>query len=297
MCACCHSSCYGCCFPPRCRDTKLIVISKHRICTPKKKEKCNCHRHRCLLVALAYLFRCSHVSMLSMLWRMACNAGQPLRGFSRDAAWSVMQGVRAPFTEVNDQEIYDSFYDRCGMTIDPFDPDNTYKLLRLMFINTALGPDQRMGLMRMLEKLNECSFRQVNLDLLLQTLASISIDEFVYSLIHQHKLNAGNAKLSKDLSQLYERVGTTNKNAIIRNRNRRDRGKVDVAMGVDPVKGASDMSRNTIVYCIPGSRDTSAEQSPSNPSGCLRYAPRGKDKRRKNNSNGRMLSGRTGTDP
>ncbi|XP_033249081.1 uncharacterized protein LOC117188800 [Drosophila miranda] len=297
MCACCHSSCYGCCFPPRCRDTKLVVIGKHRICIPKKKEKCNCYRNRCLLVALAYLFRCSHVSMLSMLWRMACNAGQPLRGFSRDAAWSVMQGVRAPFTEVNDQEIYDSLYDRCGMAIDPFDPDNTYKMLRLMFINTALGPDQRMGLMRMLEKLNECSFRQVNLDLLLQTLASISIDEFVYSLIHQHKLNACNDKLSEDLSQLYERVGTTNKHAIIRNRNRRDSGKVDVDMSVDPVKAASDLSRNTLVYCIPASRNTNPEQSRSSPSGCLRYAPRGKDKRRKNNSNGLMLSGRTGTDP
>ncbi|XP_034666793.1 uncharacterized protein LOC117900509 [Drosophila subobscura] len=285
MCACCHS-----CFPSRCQQEKLVVLTEPRLCISRKKEKCDCHRNRCLLVALAYLFRCTNLSMLSTLWHMAYRQGQPLRGFTRDPAWRVLQRVKAPYTEVHDLEIYDSLYDRCGMAIDPLDPCNMFKVLRLMFLSAALVPEQRLCLMRMLEQLNELSLRRVNLELLLQTLASINIEEFVYSLAHQDNLNAYQAKLSEELSQLYERVVTTDKNAIIRKRNRRARGDVDV--NVEPVKTPLK-SRNSLKYCIPRSRDV---DSPG-PTGCVRYAHGGREKRRKNNSSGILQSDRKGTDP
>ncbi|XP_022231575.2 uncharacterized protein LOC111080324 [Drosophila obscura] len=293
MCACCRGCYRGCCFPARCRE--LVVSTEPRICNPRKKAKCDCHRNRCLLVALAYLFRCTNLSMLSTLWRMADNRSQPLRGFTRDPAWRVMQSVKAPYTDLNDLEIYDSLYDRCGIAIDPLDPNNTYKMLRLMFLNADLESDQRKHLILMLEMLNELAFRRVNLDLLLQTLASINIGEFVSSLVHQDNLNSYNTKLSEDLSQLYERVVTTDKNAIIENRSRRAREDVD--MDVDPVKTQSDQSRNTLMYCIPTSLDIGSEQSRSSPSGCLRYALKAKEKRQKNNSSEIMQSGRKGTNP
>ncbi|SPP82212.1 uncharacterized protein LOC117584134 [Drosophila guanche] len=292
MCACCHSCCRGgCCFASRCQTEKLLVLTEPLICMPRKREKCECHRNRCLLVALAYLFRCTNLSMLSTLWHMAYRQGQPLRGFARDPAWRVLQRVKAPYTEVHDLEIYDSLYDRCGIAIDPLDPCNMFKVLRLMFLSAALVPEQRMGLMRMLEKLNELAFRRVNLELLLQTLASINIEEFVYSLAHHHNLNAYQTKLSEELSQLYERVVTTDKNAIIRYRNRLARGATDI--NVEPVKTAFK-SRNSLNYCIPRSREVDS-LSPSG--GCVRYAHGDRQKRRKNNSSGIMQSDRKGTDP
>lgn len=186
---------------------------------------CVCRRNRHIIEALSCLFRCSIPYMVSLLFKLAYQQVQPLKRFSRDRVWDVMEHVKAPYTELNDLEIYDSMYDRCGQPIDPLDASNIGKVLRLMFLAQVLTPDQQRYLMRMLRQLNEHAYCPVQLDLLLQTLQTIELRKLVCGIRHQEKLSCRlyTGRQCNSICRLYSKVATVDKRLVAQNRKKRRR--------------------------------------------------------------------------
>ncbi|TDG42682.1 hypothetical protein AWZ03_010902 [Drosophila navojoa] len=184
---------------------------------------CICRRNRHIIEALGCLFRCSVQYMISLLFKLAYQQLQPLQRFPRDRVWDVMEHVKAPYTELNDLEIYDSMYDRCGQPIDPLDPDNTHKIIRLMFLREVLTPDQNRYLMRLLKKLNEHAFCPVHLELLLQTIHTIDLNKLVCGLRHQEQLSRQlyTGRQCNSICKLYHKVSTIDKRMVAQNRRKR----------------------------------------------------------------------------
>ncbi|ALC48806.1 CG2898 [Drosophila busckii] len=231
--------CMSCCYAPRCCNKQTLEKlscaddylwfqrCSHRDCgvcqTREQHEcECDCRRNRHIVEALSCLFRCSVPFMLSTLFRLAHQRECPLRRFTRDHNWDVMQHVLAPYTELNDLEIYDSMYDRCGQPIDPLDCNNTLKVVRLIFLNEVITLDQRAYLMRMLERLRDHAHCPVNLQLLLEALAGVDLKQLVCSIHNQEQLarNFYNARQCAQICRLYRQVTTIDKMKIHRLRQR-----------------------------------------------------------------------------
>ncbi|XP_032593970.1 uncharacterized protein LOC116805555 [Drosophila grimshawi] len=190
--------------------------------------ECICRRNRHIIEALSCLFKCSIQYMLSVLFKLAYQIyQQPLKRYPRDRVWSVMRHVKAPYTELNDLEIYDSMYDRCGMPIDPLDKDNILKIVRMMFLISVLTFDQQKYLLHMLNRLNAHAHCPVEVEFLLRTLKSIELRQLVCSLRNQEALTQRlyTSRQCSDLCGLYTKVATVDKYAIARHRSRRDRIK------------------------------------------------------------------------
>ncbi|KRF97515.1 uncharacterized protein Dwil_GK27915 [Drosophila willistoni] len=281
MYACCHGCnlrCNPCFRPPSLthrQHERLRMIDDHRwlqrctkkICSRCTKEddskhlcSCSCRRNQNLVEALSYLFRCPIYYMLSSLFKLAYQQIQPMKRFARDRKWDVMLHVKAPYTEFNDLEIYDSMYDRCGVHIDPLDFNNISKVVRMMFLNSILSLDQRKCLIGMLESLNERAIYRVNLERLLETLKNVSLKELVCSILDQDRQAASfyNAQMCKELCALYQRVTTTDKNMIIKRRKYRKLKKSDkdLELSKKPVRKMA----NTQLYCV--RKPTEPEGSP-----------------------------------
>ncbi|XP_030569674.1 uncharacterized protein LOC115769103 [Drosophila novamexicana] len=259
MCASCRGGCglcigrcrcTGCCGPmpdANCRPylEKLQPVSKYRWfrhCTTAGCKKCQrddddddgdddngldcdciCRRNRHIIEALSCLFSCSIQYMVSILFKLAYLQQQPLKRFPRDRVWDVMEHVKAPYTELNDLDIYDSMYDRCGLPIDPLDTDNMLKIVRLMFLTSVLTIDQEDYLLNMLQRLNAKANCPVHLDLLLQTLEGVDLKKLVCSMRDQEALTRGlyTSRLCNSICKLYRKVATVDKHLVRHNRNRR----------------------------------------------------------------------------
>ncbi|EDW06828.1 uncharacterized protein LOC6583849 [Drosophila mojavensis] len=246
MCAPCRVRCCtlrtGCCRPPLEKlrpvdNYKWFQHCEEHDCRNCKKNStdeddgytsdcdCICRRNRHIIEALSCLFKCSVQYMVSLLFKLAYQQVQPLQRFPRDRVWDVMEHVKAPYTELNDLEIYDSMYDRCGQPIDPLDADNINKIVRLMFLREVLTSDQRKYLMRLLRQLNEHAFCPVHLDLLLQTLQTIDLNKLVCGIRHQEQLSRRlyTGRQCQSICQLYNKVSTVDKRMVAQNRKKRRR--------------------------------------------------------------------------
>ncbi|XP_064536331.1 uncharacterized protein LOC135426924 [Drosophila montana] len=305
MCAACRGgcgrcvgrcSCSGCCGPKpdvRCGQypEKQQSVSKYRWfrhCTTDGCQKCQkdsdddddneddngldcdciCRRNRHIIEALSCLFSCSIQYMVSILFKLAYRQQQPLKRFPRDRVWDVMEHVKAPYTELNDLDIYDSMYDRCGLPIDPFDTDNMLKIVRLMFLTSVLTIDQEKYLLNLLQRLNAKANCPVHLDMLLQTLEGVDLKRLVCSLRDQEKLTQSlyTSRLCNSICKLYSKVATVDKHVVRRNRIRR-RNKYNnknPAAGSDHVEEAPPTRQSVLnrQYC---DRKPSA-QNEANPS-------------------------------
>lgn len=218
------------CTCPRRPLEKLMPAKKPYCCpvqscalcarTPDQACRCTCTRNKNIVEALACLFRVSKYRLVSTLFQLAYHESQPLPRFPRDREWNVMENVKAPYTELHDLKIYDSMYDRCGMPIDPLDESNIYKILRMMFMGPVLVPEQKAYLMGMLRKLNDRAICPVDLDILLAALDQLQLEELVCSIIDQDERAKRfySARQCTELCKLYQKVATTDKNAVIRKR-------------------------------------------------------------------------------
>lgn len=237
MCApCCGHGLAGCCNPcrmpkvemainwdeyrwfERCTDPKCIPCHEH------KKEQhhcpCICRRNRHVVEALSCLFNTRLPFMLTMLFKLATHEPEPR--VSRDRVWDVMGNVKAPYTELDDLEIYDSMYDRCGMPIDPLDHDNIYKILRMMFLSPVLTIEQQKYLLRMLQRLNAHAHSPVDIPRLMDALSKTDIKSVVCSLREQEKLCRSfyASRKCEEICSLYMRVGSVDKNVMKQRRRR-----------------------------------------------------------------------------
>lgn len=202
----------------RCSDPKCMSCHEH------KKEphdcQCICRRNRHVVEALSCLFNTRLPFMLTMLFRLATH--EPEQRVARDRDWDVMENVKAPYTELDDLEIYDSMYDRCGMPIDPLDQDNIFKIIRMMFLSPVLTIEQQKYLLRMMQRLNEHAHCPVDISRLMDALSKTDIKSLVCSLRDQEKLcrNFYVSKKCEDICSLYTRVASVDKNVLKRRRHR-----------------------------------------------------------------------------
>jgi len=207
----------------RCTSSNCVV------CQTNKDHECACvcRRNRHIVEALTCLFNTTIPYMLTILFKLAFQQNEPMKRFPRDRKWDVMEHVKAPYTELNDLEIYDSMYDRCGLPINPLDDDNIYKVVRMMFLIAVLTIDQQKYLIRMLQRLNAHAHSPVNLDLLLQTLEGVDLKELMCSIRNQEALVRClyTARQCNELCKLYQQVVSVDKNAIKRRRKRIKYGK------------------------------------------------------------------------
>ncbi|XP_016978131.1 uncharacterized protein LOC108043831 [Drosophila rhopaloa] len=231
------------CCRPACRLPlePLRPAAVHRCCPAGKCVLCSqsngeqgcrhsCTRNRHILEALSCLFRVSQFQVLTTLFQLAYHESKPLPRFPRDRVWSVMENVKAPYTELHDLRIYDSLYDRCGQPIDPLDRTNAYKLLRLIFLGPVLVPEQRARLLTMLHRLNARAACPVDLDALLTALEKVQLEELVCGILEQdgRVKRFHSARQCLELCNLYHKVAATDKNAVIHQRRRlraQDKGK------------------------------------------------------------------------
>ncbi|KAM8718441.1 hypothetical protein ACLKA7_001622 [Drosophila subpalustris] len=243
MCSPCCGGCFGycggcgvCCyskplaisqklsFPDDYRWFQRCTSSSCTVCQSNKDHECACvcRRNRHIVEALAYLFNSTIPYMLSILFKLAFQQNQPMKRFPRDRQWDVMEHVKAPYTELNDLEIYDSMYDRCGLPINPLHFDNIFKIVRMMFLITVLTIDQQKYLLQMLQRLNAHAHYPVDLDLLLRTLEGVDLKELVCSIQNQEAIvrRLYTARHCNDICQLYQQVVTVDKNAVKRRRKR-----------------------------------------------------------------------------
>lgn len=210
----------------RCMNASCVVC-QNRIKQDHECE-CICRRNRHIVEALSCLFNSKIPHILSILFRLAFQQqAEPMKRFPRDREWDVMEHIKAPYTELNDLEIYDSMYDRCGLPIDPLHNDNIYKIVRMMFLITVLTNDQQKYLHRMLQRRNAHAHCPVNLDLLLQTLKGVDLKELMCSIRDQEALarRLYTARKCNELCTLYEQVVTVDKNAVKQRRKRLRHGK------------------------------------------------------------------------
>ncbi|XP_017002305.2 uncharacterized protein [Drosophila takahashii] len=234
--------CAPCCC--RCRDACPLPLEPLRpatirygcpgpkcsLCSHRNTEnecRCSCQRNKHILEALSCLFRVSRFQMLTTLFQLAYHESRPLPRFPRDRIWSVMEHVKAPYSELHDLKIYDSLFDRCGQPIDPLDRSNAYKLLRLIFLGPVLIPEQRTQLLAMLERLNERAACPVDLNGLLLALQLVQLDELVCGILEQEGRirRFYSARQCGELCRLYHKVAATDKNAVI-HRRRRPKSKI-----------------------------------------------------------------------
>ncbi|XP_017052151.1 uncharacterized protein LOC108095535 [Drosophila ficusphila] len=199
--------------------------SKCKLCSQKHGEKgcrCTCPRNKHILEALSCLFRVSKFQVLTTLFQLAFHESQPLPRFPRDREWSVMENVKAPYSELHDLKIYDSLYDRCGQPIDPLDRSNAYKLLRLIFLGPVLVPEQRSQLLVMLRRLNARAACPVDLDGLLIALQEVQLDELVCGILEQdgRVKRFHSARRCQELCSLYHKVAAMDKKAVAPERRR-----------------------------------------------------------------------------
>ncbi|KRK07027.1 uncharacterized protein LOC26536330 [Drosophila yakuba] len=189
----------------------------------KHECHCSCQRNRHIVEAFSCLFRVSKFQILTTLFLLAYHESRPLPRYPRDRTWSVMENVKAPYTELHDLRIYDSMFDRCGHRIDPLDRRNTYKLLRLIFLGPVLVPEQRTQLLAMLYKLNARAACPVDLAGLLSVVQHVKLDELVCGILEQDgrakRFHSGRQCL--ELCNLYQKVVATDKEAVIKKRRRR----------------------------------------------------------------------------
>ncbi|XP_037723362.1 uncharacterized protein LOC119555816 [Drosophila subpulchrella] len=205
---------------------RCCPASKCTLCSQNNSEqecRCTCQRNKHILEALSCLFRVTKFQMLTTLFQLAYHESRPLLRFPRDRIWSVMENVKAPYTELHDLKIYDSLYDRCGQPIDPLDRTNAYKLLRLIFLGPVLVPEQKAQLQAMLLKLNDRAACPVDLNGLLLVLQQVQLDELVCGILEQDGRikRFHSARQCLQLCNLYHKVAATDKNAVIRKRRRR----------------------------------------------------------------------------
>ncbi|KAH8367772.1 hypothetical protein KR084_002657, partial [Drosophila pseudotakahashii] len=199
---------------------------KCSLCSHRNTEhecRCTCQRNKHILEALSCLFRVSKFQMLTTLFQLAYHESRPLARFPRDRVWSVMENVKAPYSELHDLKIYDSLFDRCGQPIDPLDRTNVYKLLRLIFLGPVLVPEQRARLLAMLYQLNERAVCPVDVNGLLLALQLVQLDELVCGILEQDGRiqRFHSARQCGELCKLYHKVAATDKNAVIHKRRRR----------------------------------------------------------------------------
>ncbi|XP_030381873.1 uncharacterized protein LOC115629534 [Scaptodrosophila lebanonensis] len=268
-----NSSCNPCCCPPpsghRPRELlrSLDKIGWYERCmrncnacftTPEAQRRtCNntCQRNRNIVEALCYLFNCPLYQLMTTLFRLANYHIMAMDKFHRDCNWEVMANVQAPYTEMHDLEIYDSMYDRCGISIDPLDKNNMFKVLRMMFLTTILSIDQQQYLMRMLQRLNDHALFRVNLERLLKTLEQVDIKELVCSIIEQDRLCANfySARQCTELCALYRKVASTDKMEIIRRR------RIKKAKKVPKKPKRCRRVPGTQIYCVRKVPDSSED--------------------------------------
>ncbi|KAI8038022.1 hypothetical protein M5D96_009063 [Drosophila gunungcola] len=211
--------------------------------------RCSCTRNKHILEALSCLFRVSRFQVVTTLFQLAYHESQPLPRFPRDRVWSVMENVKAPYTELHDLRIYDSLYDRCGQPIDPLDRTNAYKLLRLIFLIPVLVPEQRARLLAMLAQLNARAACPVDLDALLLALQQVQLEELVCGILEQdgRVKRFHSARQCLELCNLYHKVVATDKNAIIHKRRRiqaKSKGK-----DADAQRKPQRKTITTQIYC------------------------------------------------
>ncbi|KAH8387454.1 hypothetical protein KR093_007145, partial [Drosophila rubida] len=244
--ACCGGRCDPCCVccccpsaqPPRASQT-VQFPSEHRWfqrCTNVSCSNCQmnataddcsciCRRNQHVIEALSCLFNTTIPHMVSTLFKLAYQQSEPMKRFPRDRKWDVMEHVRAPYTELNDLEIYDSMFDRCGLPINPLHTDNIFKIVRLMFLVKVLTLEQQKYLLRMLKRLNQHAHCPVDLDLLLQTLEDVDVKELMCS-VRKHEVfvrSLYTARQCSKLCDLYNQVVTVDKVAVQRQRHKRAR--------------------------------------------------------------------------
>ncbi|XP_060662530.1 uncharacterized protein LOC132795687 [Drosophila nasuta] len=234
---CCTNLCCGGCCPTGVRATQTLQFpSEHRwferctnancvSCqdtTTTNECSCICRRNRHIIEALTCLFNTTIPHMVSTLFKLVVQQNEPLKRFPRDRKWDVMEHVKAPYTELNDLEIYDSMYDRCGLPIEPLHSDNIYKIVRLMFLAKVLTLEQQKYLLRMLKRLNQHAHCPVDLYLLLQTLENVNVKELMCSIHRQEEFvrSLHTARQCHKLCDLYNQVVTVDKRSVQRHRRR-----------------------------------------------------------------------------
>lgn len=188
-----------CCSPPKfvapsSRPASRLPLEEHHCParrhsissgdSPKRRRLQSFH----IVEALSCLFRVTQFQVLATLYRLACHEFQPLKRFPRNRAWSVMEKVVAPYTELHDLRIYDSLYDRCGRPINPLDRNNAYKVMRLIFLMPVLVPEQRKRLLDMLSRLNSRATCSVNLEGLLAVLEKVKLNQLVCDVLEQDSI-------------------------------------------------------------------------------------------------------------
>ncbi|XP_023174759.1 uncharacterized protein LOC111602069 [Drosophila hydei] len=296
MCAPCRVGCcnshVGRCRPPL---EKLRPVEKYRWfrhCTADSCAKCRnnvendygdeddlqcdcvCRRNRHIIEALSCLFKCSVQYMVSLLFKLAYQQLQPLKRFPRDRVWNVMEHVKAPYTELNDLEIYDSMYDRCGLPIDPLDTDNIIKIIRLMFLTKVLTSEQHKYLMHMLQRLNEHAYCPVHLDLLLQTLETLDLKKLVCGIRNQEELTRRlyTSRQCSSICKLYRKVTTVDKHMVSKNRSRR-RHKYKMSNNETHVDDGSSVRHSALnrQFCERKPNDNIADITP--PANTIRSVP------------------------
>lgn len=189
--------------------------------------------------------------MVSMLFKLATHEPEPR--VSRDRVWDVMGNVKAPYTELDDLEIYDSMYDRCGLPIDPLDHDNIFKILRMMFLSPILTVDQQKYLLNMLQRLNAHAHCPIDIGRLMDALSKTDIRSLVCSLRDQEKLcrSLYTSRKCEDICSLYMRVSSVDKNVVKQQRRRRpkDYGHKKAA----PVDDGNAVVRQSVLnrqFCV-----------------------------------------------
>ncbi|XP_017066942.1 uncharacterized protein LOC108105048 [Drosophila eugracilis] len=263
---CCAPMCGGCCPSMCCQPVCRMPLEPLRpatvtygcpspkcmMCSQNNGEedcRCNFQRNKHILEALSCLFRVSKFQMLTTLFQLAYHESRPLPRFPRDRNWSVMEKIKAPYTELHDLKIYDSMFDRCGQPIDPLDRRNAYKLLRLIFLASVLVPEQQTQLMAMLSKLNAHAICPVDLNGLLVVLQQVQLDELVCGIL-EHDVRVKrfhSARQCMDLCNLYHKVAATDKNAVIHKR--RPRKLKSKSKDADAQKKPLRRTITTQIYC------------------------------------------------